>query len=54
MRVVEREDMPAPVLVGIGEDAPVSYVLMYEGMQATQNPLLQIRRDGVDLGREHG
>jgi hypothetical protein len=54
MRVVEREDMPAPVLVGIGEDAPVSYVLMYEGMQAPQQRLLQIRRDGVDLGREHG
>lgn len=32
MRVVERDDGSAPVLVGKDEDEPVSYTLQYEGM----------------------
>jgi hypothetical protein len=31
MRVKERTDGPAPVLLGRDEDAPVSYILEYEG-----------------------
>jgi hypothetical protein len=32
MRVVERDDGTAPILVGKDEDEPVSYTLQYEGM----------------------
>ncbi len=32
LRVVERQDEPAPVMVQAGEDLPVSYTLQYEGI----------------------
>jgi hypothetical protein len=51
IRVVEHEDVPAPVLVGVGDDAAVSYVLMYEGMHPHSSIVMIFWRD---FGRKHG
>jgi hypothetical protein len=37
MRVVEKEDIPVPILMSRDEDAPVSYTLQYEGKLSFRN-----------------
>lgn len=43
VRVVEQPDLHAPILVGPGEDPPVSYMLEYEGIALFAVPLPHIQ-----------